>query len=622
MKSVGNFIWFIFFFGWAVGLLWVLSGIIMYISIIGIPWGKSCFTIAEMSFFPFGKVAINRKELTQKDDVGTGIWGLIGNIVWFLLGGILLALTHIVAGISLCLTIIGIPFGIQHFKLAGLSFFPIGKKIVNKEIADAARKSNAQDELDKFRGVDSKSTDQSQTTITEKNTELQIQETITVDNAAANDELPALEKSNGNTNAHSSDQSDNQIIINESTIDKYINELPETYKSLDKISSSIKNLQETKDSLSDDTYNRYMNENIHKRGLILKQIDNVEKQALETIVKLKAEYNELLSKKESLEKHKSELNTLLKNSVIDETEHENQLNKLNEDINTANNDIETTENKKTNYESIMNLVNSEEYLAIKRYKPMYLDRNKNIIMKKVESILPKKDEDNEKAKQIKKYMLIFVPVIIVILIFVWQKDSIFAIFEGKETLTKVNARGGLMIRDIPSLNGKKIAIIPNGSLVKITEEDNKEMVLFKRKGKWVRVKWNNFSGWSFSGFLVDPSNNIAVSPSTQKNITQKKPTSTEKYSGIFTGWSGSNNKIRYSFNAGSSGTVKAHLRFNQGNNAYLAGADSNLQNKTEQKNRSGYHKIQFKTDGGQFGITIGLDQSSGSSNYQLTVEHP
>ena len=75
-----------------------------------------------------------------QDDLGTGIAGVAGNIVWLLLAGWWLALGHLVAGVITCLTVIGIPFGIQHFKLAGVSLMPMGKSIVPKQVAAQLRK--------------------------------------------------------------------------------------------------------------------------------------------------------------------------------------------------------------------------------------------------------------------------------------------------------------------------------------------------------------------------------------------------------------------------------------------------------------------------------------------------
>lgn len=143
MNLIGNLIWFVFG-GAIMGLLWWVFGLLAYLSIIGIPWGKSCFVIGQFTFFPFGKEAINRKVLTQKDDIGTGTVGLVGNIIWLLLAGMWLAIGHVTSAILCFITIIGIPFGVQHLKLAGVSLFPVGKKIVPKEVAKAAKKANAE----------------------------------------------------------------------------------------------------------------------------------------------------------------------------------------------------------------------------------------------------------------------------------------------------------------------------------------------------------------------------------------------------------------------------------------------------------------------------------------------
>ena len=142
MRTLGNLIWFIFGGVW-MGLAWWIYGLLAYISIIGIPWGRACFVIGTFTFFPFGRVAVSRKELTGKEDIGTGPLGLIGNIIWFLLAGFWLALGHIGWALLFFITIIGIPFGIQHLKLAGISLFPIGKKVVDREEAEAARMRRA-----------------------------------------------------------------------------------------------------------------------------------------------------------------------------------------------------------------------------------------------------------------------------------------------------------------------------------------------------------------------------------------------------------------------------------------------------------------------------------------------
>ena len=139
MSTIGNIIWIVLGGVW-MSLGWVIAGVIMYLTVIGIPWGRSCFVIAGFTLLPFGNEAVPRELVTGRDDVGTGDAGLVGNIIWLLLAGWWLALGHVVAGVTTCLTVIGIPFGIQHFKLAGISLMPIGKTIVPKEVAAQLRR--------------------------------------------------------------------------------------------------------------------------------------------------------------------------------------------------------------------------------------------------------------------------------------------------------------------------------------------------------------------------------------------------------------------------------------------------------------------------------------------------
>lgn len=114
MRTIGNIIWFLLIGLWsAIG--WVLGGLLLCITIIGIPFGKQCFKIAGLVILPFGK------EVTTN----FGKHPII-NIIWLLLCGIELALSYLFAGIIFCITIIGIPFGKQCFKLMQLSLIPFG----------------------------------------------------------------------------------------------------------------------------------------------------------------------------------------------------------------------------------------------------------------------------------------------------------------------------------------------------------------------------------------------------------------------------------------------------------------------------------------------------------------
>jgi len=129
MRLIGNIFWFILG-GALMGLGWWLVGLIAYLSIVGIPWGKACFVIGKFSFFPFGKEAVDRRKVKQKNDIGTGAFGAIGNVIWFIVAGIWLAIGHLLSALACFVTIIGIPFGIQHVKLAIIALAPIGKTII------------------------------------------------------------------------------------------------------------------------------------------------------------------------------------------------------------------------------------------------------------------------------------------------------------------------------------------------------------------------------------------------------------------------------------------------------------------------------------------------------------
>jgi uncharacterized membrane protein YccF (DUF307 family) len=125
-----NLLWIVFGGLWmAVG--WVIAAVIMAITIIGIPWARAAFNIASYTLFPFGRRAVSRAEHLGSTDIGTGLFGLLGNIIWLVLAGWWLALGHIVTAILLAVTIIGIPFAWAHLKLAGIALWPIGKMIVD-----------------------------------------------------------------------------------------------------------------------------------------------------------------------------------------------------------------------------------------------------------------------------------------------------------------------------------------------------------------------------------------------------------------------------------------------------------------------------------------------------------
>lgn len=119
MSCLGNDIWFIFG-GLVSGLGWILAGCLWSITIIGIPIGKQCFKLAGLTFFPFGKEVV----------YGGNSFSLVVNIIWLIISGLPLAFAHVVSGVILCITIVGIPFGMQSFKLAKLALMPFGAQVV------------------------------------------------------------------------------------------------------------------------------------------------------------------------------------------------------------------------------------------------------------------------------------------------------------------------------------------------------------------------------------------------------------------------------------------------------------------------------------------------------------
>jgi uncharacterized membrane protein YccF (DUF307 family) len=130
VKTILNVIWLILCGLWMC-LGYLLAGLLLCITIIGIPFGIAAFRIGIYALWPFGYTAIERL------DAGTG--SFVGNVLWLILAGWWLALGHIVTGLLLCITIIGIPFGIANFKLIPLSLMPLGKEIVPTDQPFATR---------------------------------------------------------------------------------------------------------------------------------------------------------------------------------------------------------------------------------------------------------------------------------------------------------------------------------------------------------------------------------------------------------------------------------------------------------------------------------------------------
>ncbi|WP_158882021.1 YccF domain-containing protein [Amycolatopsis anabasis] len=121
MRLLLNIIWLVLCGFWmAIGYL--LAGVICCILIITIPFGLASFRIANYALWPFGRTVIDRRD--------AGAPSLLGNIIWVIFAGIWLAIGHVITGIALCVTIIGIPLGIANFKMIPVSLLPLGREIV------------------------------------------------------------------------------------------------------------------------------------------------------------------------------------------------------------------------------------------------------------------------------------------------------------------------------------------------------------------------------------------------------------------------------------------------------------------------------------------------------------
>ena len=121
MKFLGNILWFVLG-GFLISLYYFVVGMLFCITIIGIPFGVQLIKLAGFALWPFGHDI-------QSDTNDGGCLSIIMNVIWILVGGIEIAMLHLTFGAFLCLTIIGIPFGLQHFKMALLALIPFGKKI-------------------------------------------------------------------------------------------------------------------------------------------------------------------------------------------------------------------------------------------------------------------------------------------------------------------------------------------------------------------------------------------------------------------------------------------------------------------------------------------------------------
>ena len=128
MKTLANILWFVLCGIWS-AIMWLLAAALLAITVVGLPFARQCLKLAQFTLWPFGRTAIKSPNASPL--------GLLGNLLW-LPFGLLLAFNYVVSGLALCITVIGIPFGVQSFKFAGLALTPFGREIVTGKEVTAA----------------------------------------------------------------------------------------------------------------------------------------------------------------------------------------------------------------------------------------------------------------------------------------------------------------------------------------------------------------------------------------------------------------------------------------------------------------------------------------------------
>ncbi|UKI17923.1 MAG: YccF domain-containing protein [Bacteroidales bacterium] len=124
MNIIGNLIWVIFG-GLIMAVEYIISGAVMCLTIIGIPFGLQVMQLGLFALWPFGGEVVSTSE-------ATGCLSTLLNVIWIFIGGIWIALSHLALGVFFCITIIGIPFGLQHFKLMSYALVPFGRTVVRR----------------------------------------------------------------------------------------------------------------------------------------------------------------------------------------------------------------------------------------------------------------------------------------------------------------------------------------------------------------------------------------------------------------------------------------------------------------------------------------------------------
>ncbi|MFZ1871845.1 MAG: YccF domain-containing protein [Chania sp.] len=149
MRTVLNILNFVLG-GFFTTLGWLIATFFSVVLIFTLPLTRSCWEITKLSFLPFGNEAIHVDELyPEKSNALLAASGSLLNIVWLVLFGWWLCLSHIAAGIAQCITIIGIPVGITNFKIAAIALWPVGRRVVSVEMAQLARAENARRQYQK-----------------------------------------------------------------------------------------------------------------------------------------------------------------------------------------------------------------------------------------------------------------------------------------------------------------------------------------------------------------------------------------------------------------------------------------------------------------------------------------
>jgi uncharacterized membrane protein YccF (DUF307 family) len=138
MRLILNILWILTGGLW-MAAAWLIAGVLLAVTIIGLPWSRAAFNIAAYTLLPFGYRVVRRDEYTGRTDLGTGPLGFLGNLIWLVLAGWWLALGHLATAVALAITVIGIPFAWAHLKLTGIALWPIGRMIVPVDTLPAER---------------------------------------------------------------------------------------------------------------------------------------------------------------------------------------------------------------------------------------------------------------------------------------------------------------------------------------------------------------------------------------------------------------------------------------------------------------------------------------------------